>query len=382
MATAIASRNLVPTDPTDPRRCFGDFGQCIAKVLNARPHHPMWNGSEDAPSIQRDRAEKRLLEVYWRDKNAPIRKYMGESTGAGGGYLVPPEYAWGLMRDVAEEAIFWKRAYVQRMASQTVELSLPDPTTSAGVQQVTNLIGSIRMKWMQQPEAAANETEPKFRSVELQSYMLSGIAYSSNELIQDYQGLDDFLRNTYTRAVEWYTDQAFFQGVGPPGSPLGIVNAPGTIQQARATASTVAQTDLANMMQQLLPASWSRAIWAVSSTALQNIMNLTGLGGILYFIPGEDGSIGMLFGCPIYVTEKLPALGTTGDVCLFDPALYVIGHRDLLIDYSDQGPDVFPQNQAAWRTTWRGDGTPALQSSVTLANQSSTKASPYVVLKA
>jgi HK97 family phage major capsid protein len=363
-------------------KCFGDYLQCIAKLKAVKTNHPLWQDQEEPRSILQDQAEKRLLNVYYEAGNAPIRKFMGESSsGGGGGYLVPTEYAYGLMHDVAEDAIFWKRSYVQRMTSKMLELSLPDPTKSIGTSQVTNFLGGIQMKWQLPPEQTANETEPSFRDVELVAWGLSGVAYSSNELVQDYAGLDDFLRRIFVRSVAWFTDQAFLQGQGPPGAPLGVLNAPGTILNARQTAGTVTQQDLAVMMQQLLPASWVRAVWCISPGAMNKIMNLTGLGGILYFIPGEDGSVGMLFGRPMYITEKLPEVGTTGDVTLLDPSMYIVGHRDLLIDYSDQDPAAFPYNKSAWRIIWRGDGTPALESSMTLANQSSTKVAPMVCLQ-
>lgn len=363
-------------------KSFGDWAQCLVKTITGNPDNPVWRDADRPISELRDLAEKRLMGLYYNEPKTPlIRKYMTEDTGAGGGYTVPYEYEWGLMRDVAEDAIWWRIAYVQRMNSRTMELPLPDPTKNLSANMNSNLFGGIQMKWQGLPQIAANETEPSFRSVELVANMLSGICYSSNELVQDYQGLDDFLRRIFVRSVGWWTDQAFFQGPIGSGSPLGIVNAPGTILVARNAANAVAQADVSNMMKQLLPSSWTRAVWAVSPTAMAQIMNFAGLGGILYFIPGEDGSVGILYGRPMYVTEKLPDLGTTGDVCLFDASMYVVGHRDLLLDYSDQDPASFTQNKCAWRIAWRGDGTPVLQSSVTVANQSATKASPHVVLQ-
>ena len=367
-------------------KCLGDFAQCIAKVAGGREDTPLWADRTDAVSVLRDQARSRLEKVYWGGATIKQKTVLGEGHGFVGGYTVPPDYSWGLMHTIEENAIWWKRAHVQRMASRTCELSLPDPTKTTGVSQQTNLLGGIVMTWGQPTHGSLTETEPVFRVVELVAQILQGVCYSTNQLVQDYLGLDDFLRRSFTRSVEWYTDQAFFfgNGAGSPGtagSPLGIVNAPGTIKQGRQTPGTVTQQDVANMQEQLLPSSWARAIWCFSPTALQPLMNLAGgIPGILYFIPGDDGSIGMLYGRPLYTTEKLPDVGNTGDVCLLDPELYVVGHRDLLIDYSDQDPTSFVQNKSAWRIVWRGDGTPQLQSSLTLANRSNTKASPFVVL--
>jgi hypothetical protein len=43
---------------------------------------------------------------------------MGESSGVTGGYIVPPDFYYGLLQIAAEEATFRARAFVQPMAGQ------------------------------------------------------------------------------------------------------------------------------------------------------------------------------------------------------------------------------------------------------------------------
>ena len=88
----------------------------------------------------------------------------------------------------------------------------------------------------------------------------------------------------------------------------------------------------------------------------------------------------VLFGIPVMVTEKLPALNTLGDVLLLDLQHYLIGDRQQVeITYSDHV--AFLNNQGAWRFVSRVDGQPWVRSAVTLADATNTL-SPFVGLAA
>jgi HK97 family phage major capsid protein len=77
-------------------------------------------------------------------------------------------------------------------------------------------------------------------------------------------------------------------------------------------------------------------------------------------------------------TEKLPALGTKGDLLLFDPSFYVIGDR-MSIEVAASEHVNFLANQMTWRVVERVDGQPWMDKPVTLQDASST-VSPFVVL--
>jgi HK97 family phage major capsid protein len=83
---------------------------------------------------------------------------------------------------------------------------------------------------------------------------------------------------------------------------------------------------------------------------------------------------------PLFVTEKLPALGTTGDLLLTDPSLYIIGDRmAVMIDVSDPGPG-FRTNQS-WFNVWlRQDAMPLTSGIITLQD-TQTQVSQVVVLQ-
>ena len=80
----------------------------------------------------------------------------------------------------------------------------------------------------------------------------------------------------------------------------------------------------------------------------------------------------------VAVTEKVPALGTKGDLSLIDPSFYVIGDR-MSIEIAASEHVNFLKNQMTWRVVERVDGQPWLDKPITLQD-ATTQVSPFVVL--
>ena len=92
----------------------------------------------------------------------------------------------------------------------------------------------------------------------------------------------------------------------------------------------------------------------------------------------QKGVPGFLFGRPVFVSEKVPAYGTKGDLSLLDPSLYVIGDR-MQLEVAASEHVNFLKNQMTWRVVERVDGQPWLEKAVTLADGAST-VSPFVTV--
>ena len=85
-----------------------------------------------------------------------------------------------------------------------------------------------------------------------------------------------------------------------------------------------------------------------------------------------------LLGTPLVATEKLPALGTKGDLMLIDPKQYFTGTRsDIEIAASEHYK--FLNNQVTYRFLFRGDGRSWLDAAFTYQDTTTT-VSPFVVL--
>ena len=114
---------------------------------------------------------------------------------------------------------------------------------------------------------------------------------------------------------------------------------------------------------------------------MTQLMNLNGpAGNASYFWQpnARDGMPGTLMGYGIDYTEKLPTLGTSGDLLLADWSYYLIGDRQATtIDSSMHFR--FRNDLTAWRAVHRVDGQPWLSAPLTLAD-GVTQISPFVIL--
>jgi len=325
---------------------------------------------------------------------------LAENSGQTGGYTIPPQFMNELLTIAAEDGFVEQRAKVIPMNTRTAQWPMLDVTTvqSTGT---SPYFGGILAQW--QPEAASiNETEPAFKQSEWVAWDLVLYTVSSNQLLADNGiGLDALLTQLFGQAIVWYKEFAYLQGKGAGSSmPLGILNAPATLLQSRKQASHFVFQDAANMMSHLQIRSWDDACWIAHQSVLPDIIQMAdyaassvaypgaqSAGMHLTWLPpfGQDG-IGpagikmpkvFLNALPLFFTEKLPQLGTKGDVMLVDFSRYVIGMRlDMQIDVSPHY--LFRNNQLAWRVIARCDGKPWLNSYITDAE--GYQISPFVVL--
>jgi HK97 family phage major capsid protein len=336
------------------------------------------------------------------DDGQVLKTALAESqSGQTGGYVVPPAFLEQLQYLQIENTFLRPRAFKQPMSTLTLTIPSLDMTTaqSAGT---TPVLGGVKATWTAEAATRA-ESEPKFRQTELKAHELSFYAVASNTFLADQAvGLDSLLTQIFAWAIGWYTEYAYLQGTGV-GQPLGILNCPATLQVTRETASQLHMADVMAMYSKLyymLRGNTDTVFWAAHPSCIPNILRFndetassTGVStgrfawidhqqGMREAVPESGGmgaqGFGTLLGHPLFITEKLPALGTTGCFCLIDGGKYVLGDRmDTAVDIS---PHVnFLTNQTVWRVVWRGDGQPWLNSSVTLADGTYT-VSPFVTL--
>lgn len=322
--------------------------------------------------------------------NGEVRKTaLAEGSGQTGGYVVPPQFMNELLTIAAEDGFIEPRAKVIPMNSRTVQWPMLDITTNQG-SGVTPYFGGVQAQW--QPEAATiNEFEPAFKQSEWTAWDLLLYAVSSNQLLADNGiGLDALLTQLFGQAITWFKEYAFLQGKGAGNSmPLGILNAPATYVQNRGTPNTFKLADAAAMLSHLQIRSWDDACWIMHQSVIPQLIQMVDnatSNRLVWMNPVMPGDVGpaasklpnaFLNGLPIFFTEKLPSLGTKGDVMLVDWSRYVIGQRlDVQIDVSPHF--LFRNNQLAWRVIARLDGKPWLNNSI--VDAAGWSLSPFICL--
>jgi HK97 family phage major capsid protein len=351
------------------------FSGFLAAVKQASSRYP---GERDAGL---DVLEKTYKTSHVTGTGTAVTKTaMTELSGTLGGYLIPTDFTYDLMRVISEESFIYPRATVVPMTTSMMLAPKIDVETATGTVGNPSWFGGVQFSWGSD-STSLTETEPQFRQLSLKAWDLLGYAVLSNQFLMDTGPTgEEYLVKLFGAAAAWQAEYAFLQGVGAGSTmPLGIINAPATYAYSRAIANQVQLFDVAGMASHLIPFSFKKAIWACSPSALQYVTSMQFYAPNYGCQTDVSGYCGTLMSRPLFVTDKLPALGSAGDLLLFDPSLYIIGERmQVMVDVSDQVN--FRNYQTVFRIWMRLDGKPQVSSTIT-AQDNTTTLSPYVMLK-
>lgn len=302
-------------------------------------------------------------------------KALAENTGATGGFLVPVEFDARVLQVMETESVIRPRANVIRMNRRETQIPALDQTGT--VTGGFSWFGGAVSYW--EAEAATlTASNMTFRNVNLTAHKLTALTRTSNELLDDSAiSLQDFIMSILPREIAHQVDYACLQGDGV-GKPQGIITAGATITVNREGTNNVTYNDLTSMLAKALPSA--NSIWVASQSVLSTLLTMNGPSGNASYLWGsaERGVPNSLLGRPIIFTDKLPALGTAGDIMYIDASYYLFGDRQATtIDMSIH--ESFTSDQATWRAIMRCDGMPWLSAPITYKD-GSTQVSPFVLL--
>ena len=304
-----------------------------------------------------------------------------------GGYLIPETLRSEMLSVALENSVVRPRARVIPMETLRVPIPAIDSTTN-----VNSVYGGIVGYWTEE-SGQLTESQARFGRVVLEARKLTGFAKVPSELMQDsLVSFDAFIGQMFPEALAFFEDTAFLTGSGV-GQPLGVLNGAAAVTVTRNTASHVKFEDVIGMYSRMLPQSLSRAVWVISPAVLPDLLsmrivqqNVAGTENVGAASPGlwltGGQAIGAppmsLMGLPVVVSEKVPNLGTSGDISLIDFGFYLIGDRQVMQARQSE-ERYFETDEIAFRIIERVDGRPWLQSAITPANGGSTL-SPIVKL--
>ncbi len=319
-----------------------------------------------------------LLETL--GKTEEIRNSFGTNVPSDGGFLIPEEFRSDLLLVALEDSIIRQRATVIPMGGQRVSIPSVDSTTDQ-----TSVFGGIVCTWVDEG-TQPTEVQGKFQQTTLDAKKLMAYLAAPNELVADAPAFGGYLDATLPQAIAFEEDYRFMLGTGA-GEPLGFVNSPAVVTASAVSgqgASTIVVDNLAAMFARMLPASLSKAIWLASIDTFPQLalMAVSGTLGNSTPVWMNNGVVGAppisIYGRPVFFTEKLPTLGTTGDICFVDPSFYLIGDRQTM--QATASPHaLFNVDKTAYKIIERVDGRPWLQSAITPKNGGNTL-SPFVQL--
>lgn len=322
------------------------------------------------------KARKRLEEHY----NAA--KALNEQDGTEGGYTVPDDFNAQLLQVSAQfNPIDQLGSFgPMRVNMQTRSMSFPVlDQTQAPTAGNSALSAGVVARWTAE-SGAIPETEPKFRTMNLNAHKLSGYTAASAELEADTViALQSLLVRLFGQAIGNNRFYTFLRGTGV-GQPLGVLNSPAAQSVTRGTGAANYETaDLTAMFKFMMPGG--RYVWIHHPYTPSGLVDLT-FGSQTAFAWGDiiNGIPNRLLGMPTYSAEFMSAPGTAFDLGLFDWSYYMVGERaQTMISMSEHVR--FLNDEKTWKFTHRVDGQPWISNKITLSDGTGTNVvSPFIYL--
>jgi HK97 family phage major capsid protein len=306
---------------------------------------------------------------------------MGIGQDSDGGFLVPEQYAQGIVTRAFDGGAILSRVNRIPVSGNQYHMNLVDETSRA----TGSRWGGIRGFWMGENDSPT-ASKPKIRRATLDvTKKLGVLAYVSEEQLEDAPATDAMLTQAFTEEVTFLTEQAIWEGTGA-GQPLGITNSSALVTVAAEgaqTADTFNAQNAVKMNARLWSRSQANAAWFIQQQLLAQLPLMT-IGQQPVYLPptGLAGAspFGTLLGKPVFVVEYASAIGDVGDVVLADFSQYALG--DKARSAIARSMHVrFVQGEEAFRLVYRVDGLPMWNAALTPFKSSDT-VSPFVTLAA
>ena len=356
--TVIKDGNLPETEDVDPEKEFRNTGEFFAAIAKFK---------------QDGRRDPRLDALMEKREQT-----MG--TGATGGYALPEQFDANIRQVQAQEAIIRPRAAVIPAGSPPdAKLTFPSlDQTSA-----QNIYGGVTVVHTGEG-VTMSETDAKLREVSLEPKEISAYIVVTNKLLNNWEAAGAFMTRQLSSAMVGQEDYDFMRGDGV-NKALGFINCAAAIEYNRATASAVAFADVYGMLARILMRGGSY-IWLASQTIIPQLAAMTDAGTHAVWLGGRDANGAAqgplpttLFGLPIVFGDRLPALGTKGDLSLVNLSYYLVKDGSGPAAASSEHI-LFLSNKTVFKIVWNVDAHPWLTEPIGLEGSTSNTVSPFVVL--
>lgn len=333
----------------DPDKEFKNIGEMMDCIAN-RPN------------------DRRLLEIR--------EQQMG--TGTTGGFAIPEQWKaeiWGIAPQVG---IVRPRATVIPAGSPPdAKLTMPSIDQTSGA----NMYGGVTLVHTGEG-VTMTETTAKLREISWEPKEISGFIVATNKLLTNWDAATAFLTTQLRGAMVAAEDYDFLRGDGV-NRALGIINNPAAIAYGRNGANAVAFADVYGMLARLKMGG--SPVWIASQTIIPQLAAMVDAGSHSVWLGGalmgsaKDSMPSSLFGIPIVFSDRLPTLGTKGDLILADLSYYII--KDGSGPFLSWTEHVYwTANKSAVKIVWNVDGKAWLTEPLILEGTSSSTVSPFVVL--
>lgn len=305
------------------------------------------------------------------------------TTGVQGDFIIPVEYAGGLLdfNQGSNDFIGLCRKIYLTGNSYTESYFKSKNNTSA------NFYAGVVSYWVEEGNAPT-ASDMGFGKINYRLHDLALLIAATNDMIDDSpQAVGGLVNTAFTNRIGWDLEDVFLNGNGV-AQPLGVLNSAAKITQAKKTSqssATIVSENLTAMMNRLPKGSKRNAVWIYDPSAYTEVLNCkVGASDYPAFIPAggmsATQSLDTILGRPAFESEFLGvSLGTEKDIILVDPTQYTFALKALAKGIESSAHLYFDSNQTAFRLVFRVDGQPTWDTYYTPATGSTYK-SPIVTL--
>lgn len=349
-------RKSVKSNPAGDERRFKSFGeQLIAAYRAATPG---------------GRIDERLT--------TRAASGLNESNPTDGGFLVQQDFVAELLKKTYETGVLASKARKIPISTNANGLKInavDDDNRKNGCR-----FGGVQTYW----ESEADEltgSKPKFRQMDLSLKKLTGLCYSTDELLQDAAALEEVIRQAFAEEFGFKMDDAMLTGIGA-GQPLGILKSKALVTQELEAGQTekITVENIVKMWSRLWARSRGTAEWYINQE-LEPLLYTLKIGDTPIYVPAGGLSAspyGKLLGRPVVPLEQCAAAGDLGDIILADFSQYLLIDKGG-INAASSIHVRFLYDENVFRFIYRVDGQPIWNKPITPYKGSNTL-SPFVAL--
>ncbi|OPY75185.1 MAG: Phage capsid family protein [Syntrophorhabdus sp. PtaU1.Bin153] len=312
------------------------------------------------------------------DRSLELRE-MTMGTGSQGGYAIPTQFDATVRQVSPQEAAIRPRATVIPPGDPPdAQLTFPVLDQTSGQNMYGGVVISHTGEGVTMNETTANLREGSLEPKEVSAYIVC-----TNKMLANWEAGSVFIQTILRQAVVGTEDFDFLRGDGI-NKALGVMNSGAAILHSRAGAGAISFADVHGMLARLLMRG--PAVWVASQTIIPQLATMVDSGGHAVWL-GGNGNQGAaaqampstLFGIPLIFSDRLPGLGTKGDLMLLSPFYYLIKDGSGPIAASSEHI-YFLSNKTVFKIVWNVDGRPWLTEPLPLEGSTSNTVSPFVVL--
>jgi len=348
-------------DKRDGSRPFASLGDQLQAIVAVAKSHT---------------ADKRLIQV----NNAVMGA--NEGTGADGGFALQEDFAGTIIKSAVQHSQLLNRLdrYTCSSPANSMRWVSADETDIS-----TSVFGGVQMYWAAEGATVA-ASKPQLREMKMDLEKMMGIAYATDEMLQDAAFMTGFFGTAFSLAAERLLISGVIAGDGE-GKPKGFLSSKALITvdaEAGQPAGSFLGANAIKMQSRAMPRNRERLVWLMHPDAEELLPYLSIQSGeAAKFLWNPEGGLGnfdtqRVLNKPVLFDDSCSALGTKGDINLIDPFQYILLTKGTV--RQDWSVHVeFLTDQNCFRMVYRCNGAPKTDNTLTIKNSTKPR-SPFITL--